>query len=439
MGVPAHWIEAQYRRAAAAMQTSISPTAIRKSRPGFGQHIVPVRGAIVASPVPAAYDPDPDYFFHWYRDAAIVIDALRQLHECGAAGPEAMEHFTDFVHFSRSLESLDGAPLAAAAGRRNGVAAGFVRYLRVPEELAAVRGPLVAAESRVNPDGTLDISRWSRPQFDGPPLRALAVLRWLGGTALHPSARAAAAALLRSDIAFILRYWNAPGFDIWEEELGEHYYNLCISAAALRAAARWRGEQDEIVGARQCQAMAAQIAARLDDFWLADSGHYRSRVLTHGPRSTKELDISVILAAVHAGESGAAHTVDDPRLHATLDRLDAVFNTHYRINRERAPGEGPAMGRYAGDAYYSGGAYYFSTLGAAEFCYRAAINAERSSWMARGDAYLATVRRYTPDSGDMSEQFDQETGRQTSAKHLAWSYAGFISCIGARRALVGCA
>ena len=26
---------------------------------------------------PAAYDPDPDYFFHWHRDSAIVIDALR--------------------------------------------------------------------------------------------------------------------------------------------------------------------------------------------------------------------------------------------------------------------------------------------------------------------------------------------------------------------------
>ncbi len=27
------------------------------------------------------------------------------------------------------------------------------------------------------------------------------------------------------------------------------------------------------------------------------------------------------------------------------------------------------MGRYAGDRYFSGGAYYFSTLGAAEFYY----------------------------------------------------------------------
>jgi glucoamylase len=36
----------------------------------------------------------------------------------------------------------------------------------------------------------------------------------------------------------------------------------------------------------------------------------------------------------------------------------------------------------------------------------------------------------------MSEQFDQRTGEQTSAKHLAWSYAAFISCVAARRAAV---
>jgi glucoamylase len=95
------------------------------------------------------------------------------------------------------------------------------------------------------------------------------------------------------------------------------------------------------------------------------------------------------------------------------------------------------MGRYAGDVYFSGGAYYFSTLGAAEFCFRVAALCgearERSLWKARGDAYLATVRAYTPASGDLSEQFDQRSGVQTSARHLAWSYAAFISCVSARR------
>ena len=96
------------------------------------------------------------------------------------------------------------------------------------------------------------------------------------------------------------------------------------------------------------------------------------------------------------------------------------------------------MGRYPGDTYYSGGAYYFSTLGAAEFCFRAAQWCEPAqSWIERGDAFLQTVRAFTPANGDMSEQFDQQTGAQTSARHLAWSYAAFISSVAARRAVVG--
>jgi glucoamylase len=93
------------------------------------------------------------------------------------------------------------------------------------------------------------------------------------------------------------------------------------------------------------------------------------------------------------------------------------------------------MGRYEGDVYYSGGAYFFSTLGAAEFCYKAAPGSpDAQRWIDRGDAFLRTARAYTGAQGELSEQFDQNSGEQTSAKHLAWSYAALISTVVARRA-----
>jgi glucoamylase len=145
----------------------------------------------------------------------------------------------------------------------------------------------------------------------------------------------------------------------------------------------------------------------------------------------------VILAAVHTDSSGSRHSVRDPRMHATLARLEALFDAAYPINHGRTTGTAPAMGRYAGDVYYSGGAYYFSTLGAAELCYRAAVGAAGArSWLQRGDAYLATVRAFIPEDGEMAEQFDQRTGAPASAKQLAWSYAAFISCVAARRAAI---
>lgn len=431
------WLERQLRHSASAMLASVSPVGIVKHRPGFGQSVRAIVGAIVASPVLASWDPEPDYFFHWFRDSAVVVDALRLLHLDELLGEEAPRHLRDFTRFSLALNRLDGRIDAAVPGRRARVAPDFLQYLREDADLASAHGDEVAAETRVNPDGTLDISRWSRPQHDGAPLRALALLRWLADVPLAPALRAELGELIRFDLGFTLRHAREPSFDIWEEESGLHYYTLRVSAAALTAGAAWlrgEGDADDAALAQRCVDESQAVLRLLDGCWDEAQGHYRSRGLAGDPPSSKALDIAVILAAIHGGDDAAAHGVADPRMQATLARLEALFDAAYAINRGRPAGHGPAMGRYAGDVYFSGGAYYFSTLGAAEFCFRAAaLGRDAASWFARGDAYLATVRAYTPAGGDLSEQFDQTTGAQTSARQLAWSHAAFISCVHARR------
>lgn len=397
------WISRQWDHAAEMMLKSISPVNIVKARPHFGQVIVPKPGSVVASPVLAAYDPEPDYFFHWYRDSAAVIDALRLLR------PElskADSLFRDHVRFSLDLEAVDGRVLPddwRAAAQPD-----FARFLR--KSIDDAHGMAILAETRVNPDGTLDITDWPRPQHDGPALRALTVLRW--------GAEGEAADLLRRDLAFVLHRGGRPCFDIWEEEFGLHAYTMRISAAALSAGAPWLAERGETEMAQRCGTEAAVLEKALDAFWTEEGGYIRSRHV-EGGAPEKLLDCAVILAANHAGVTG-------PRYEATLRRLEELFLAAYPINRNLPAGRAPALGRYAGDTYYSGGAYYFSTLGAAEYCYR-------SGDAARGDAYLETVRAFTPQSGDMSEQFDQGTGAQASARHLAWSYAAFLTAVAARR------
>ncbi|WP_119389749.1 glycoside hydrolase family 15 protein [Taklimakanibacter lacteus] len=426
-----NWIDRQYQLSAQAMLPAISATHLTKTRPGFGQTIVPKRGSIIASPVLADWDPDPDYFFHWFRDSAIVIDALRVLHAGGMPDIDAVTHFRDFVEFSLALNTLDGRPLVDDPSWRERTQARFRQYLRPDAELAAIRPDTVVAETRVNPDATLDISRWSRPQHDGPALRVIAVLRWLAGMpALDPAITARAALLLRADIDFLLLHAGEPDFDMWEEERGHNYYSLRLSATALAKAALWL-KSDPL--AETCRATAATLQHRLDEFWLESRSFYRSR-LSGAPN--KFLDISVIFAAIHAGGVGPLHSIRDVRMLATLDKLDDLFDRLYPINRSRPKTQAPALGRYEGDVYFSGGAYYFSTLAAAEFCYRLAGECSgdlAKTYSARGDAYLATVRAYTPEDGALSEQFDQKTGIQTSARQLAWSHAAFITAVAARR------
>jgi len=426
------WIERQYRHSAAALLRSVSPVGIVKSRPGFAQVIRPHRGSIVASPVLGAYDPEPDYFFHWFRDAAVVVDALRVLFEDGGDA-QYVSCFADFVSFSRSLQDLDGRRLAESAWR-DAVAADFKQFLRSEDDLAQSHGEALSGETRVNADGTLDISKWPRPQNDGPAMRAITLLRWQAATSFGADLAAAVEALLRADLRYTQRHWREACFDIWEEEKGFHYYTLRASASALESGATWLEHRQENAEAALCRDDAGAILKVLDEYWREDLQFLKSRVLEADAPTRKELDIAVIFAAVHAGENAPTHSVRDARMHATLARLEALFDSEYAINRDRDESRGPAMGRYAGDVYYSGGAYYFSTLAAAEFCFRAALySSSRKSLIGRGDAYLETVRAYTPADGELAEQFDQRTGAQTSARQLAWSYAAFITCAKARK------
>ena len=79
---------------------------------------------------------------------------------------------------------------------------------------------------------------------------------------------------------------------------------------------------------------------------------------------------AVILGVLHAGLGKGPHSVQDERVLLTFKKLNELFAAEYAINS--GGGQGIMFGRYKGDSYVSGGAYYFSTFGAAEFYYRLA-------------------------------------------------------------------
>src|ERR1700760_1483409 len=118
------WIAIQRRYAIAGLLRCISSQQV-KIREGFGQRIVPRPGSVVASAVLASWDPLPDYFFHWYRDSALIVDALRLVQE---AVPQARQLLADFVRFSLELAALDGR--AMPAGWQDKVQPDFARFLR---------------------------------------------------------------------------------------------------------------------------------------------------------------------------------------------------------------------------------------------------------------------------------------------------------------------
>ncbi len=229
------WIARQAHHSAEVMERAISAIHLTRRRAAFGQVVVPVRGSVLASPVIANWDPEPDYFFHWLRDSAIVMRAVAGLMADAATEDEYARwrgHFEDFVRFSLALSRLDGAALVARDDVRQRTEPAARKFLRPEGEARSLTGEALLGEPRFNPDGTIDILQWARPQYDGPALRALACLRYLdvGGAPTDDLD-----ALLRLDLGFTARHAGEPCIGPWEEgdENTHHYYTALVQLGAL--------------------------------------------------------------------------------------------------------------------------------------------------------------------------------------------------------------
>jgi glucoamylase len=417
------WIAAQKRRSIIAMEHAISATTLIRRRESFGQVVVPAKGSVLASRSIANWDPEPDYFFHWLRDSAIVMRGVADLmaDSIGAERARWRRHFEDFVDFSLRLSELDGA---AAADHRATTQREFRKFLRPHAEIAALSGDSLLAEPRFNPDGTIDIFRWSRPQYDGPALRALACLRYLaaGGAPSDGLAR-----LLRLDLSFTLHHAGESCIGPWEEagQIAQHYYVALVQLGALVHGRAWTGDT-----AADWDAAERKLRASLDRHWSERQGIYLAR-LPAAETVLDTLDAAVLLAVWDADLPDGQHSVADPRVQQTQSTIEEYFAREFPINLGRAA---PLLGRYRGDRYFGGGAWYPTTLAAAGLYYRRARLAgqDRDAHVARGNAMMDALRGVTPPDGALSEQVDRATGKQTSERRLTWSYAAFIAASRAR-------
>jgi glucoamylase len=464
------WLARQYARCAELMPRAISATHLTRHRHNYGQTIRAARGSILASTDPVE---NPDYFFHWLRDSSVVIDALRCLIQDGIFREQGLRLFDDFVAFSLDLSRLDGRAIPHDEEERAGVLPDYVQYVRTRAEMADIHGEAVLGEVRLSADGRLDILQWSRPQNDGPALRALALMRYWRDEALRPSLPLASMrALIEGDLDYTFAHWREPCYDIWEEHCRRHYHTQIAQFAALSDGAEFASALGDEARAEKF-AQAARAASATLDLYFYD-GAYRTPLPDPALKSTPtlRLDFAAILGVVQAARRNGPHSPADPKALATLTRLEALFDGAYLINRDRPKECGIAHGRYDGDTYFTGGAFYFSTLGAAEFYYRfatAAASGERIAlslhnrdiiaqmlgavdWtlgrealrpefaaplaralIGRGDAIMATVRRFAPDTGELAEQFSHIDGAPVSAGNLTWSYASFILARACRR------
>lgn len=394
------------------------------------------RGAVIASPSLS----DPPYFYHWIRDAALVMDQLNPQDESDR------EMLRDYARFSRQNQ-----------------------------QTLTLTG---LGEPKFNADGTAFNLEWGRPQNDGPALRALTLMRYRLSTADK-----VADEVIWTDLDYIAGIWLNPSYDLWEESLGEHFYTLMVQRAALETGARFAWD---IVGdgdrGNRYQNQASRITQRLEHFW--DSSQKRivaTRTWSGVPLyKIANLDTAVVLAVLHSRAKTGSFSLRDDRVAATVVQLEDTFRELYPLNRDSAESLPlpPAMGRYPEDLYdgatnIGGNPWFLITLGFGEFYLKKARALTKDGQLqitslnldfyqrlvppplmlslghnlsdkdslfhvlidglrTRGEGFLTRAKRSAGADGRLSEQFHRSTGQMTSARDLTWSYAALLSFLKAR-------
>mmetsp|Transcript_77970 Transcript_77970/g.252946 ORF Transcript_77970/g.252946 Transcript_77970/m.252946 type:complete len:1172 (-) Transcript_77970:347-3862(-) len=327
-------------------------------------------------------------------------------------------------------------------------------------------------------DGTPYPGTWCRPQTDGPPLRALTLMKFAGSGLITEAMEKHLWTLITFDLDWLA---NGTGIamescDLWEESRdANHFWNRVVMRAALEQGSRTASQMgDNERALRYQRAWQEFIGDPIQDHMeaTADGNFITECPLSDSKEQSadcikyeKTIDGAVILALVHSGvlgvvKDGAGVAVSDVVATTVLVYNEAFCNL-YPVNEQDTSAGVPGVlyGRYLKDEYGGGNPWQLISAALANLMYLASQEisrgaamgeAQHSAWrralqsksfrgtapefIAAGDSVLARLRHHVTSFDDwhLYEQINRYTGEQYNAKDLTWSYAEVLSALKAR-------
>ncbi|KAJ4288340.1 hypothetical protein N0V88_007378 [Collariella sp. IMI 366227] len=413
----ASWINTETPIAWKNLLCNIGPSGCRASGAGLG--------VVIASPSKS----NPDYWYTWTRDASLVFTGIVDsfAHNYSAELQTTMQNF---IIGQARLQGVSNP----SGGFSNGAGLGEPKFM---VDLRQFTG------------------EWGRPQRDGPPLRAIALIRyakWLVKNNYKTTALDVVWPVIKNDLAYTTQYWAQTAL---------------VEGAQLAALLG--------VECSSCLTVAPNILCFQQSFWNG-GGYINSNIDHSHQRSGK--DSNSVLTSMHNFDPAAGcdpntfQPCSDRALRNHKSYVDG-FRSAYSLNRGIAQNKGVAVGRYTEDVYYGGNPWYLSTFAAAEQLYDAiyvwkkegsititalslpffkdllpsiAAGTYKSdsanfksiidAVFAYADSFMDVAAKYTPSDGSLTEQFDRNSGNAIGATHLTWSYAAFITAAERRAGIV---
>lgn len=391
------------------------------------------KGFVVASP--SKYE--PNYYYHWVRDAALVMKAL---------APELKNTYKE-----KMMKD-------------------YINLVARHQEIYKITDQ---GEPKFNPNGSSFQEPWGRPQNDGPALRVLALIDYAfslieAGQKSYITQKLYASTLpaktvIKKDLEYVSHNWMKSDFDLWEEVKGTHFYTRMVQRSALLKGAELAKKLNDPLAAKWYLSQASLIDRELKSHWSPEKKYILTTINYAGGLNYKasNLDTSVILAVNHTNDLNLSFAHDDSRVIATFNKLVKVFRSKFAINQNE---KGTALGRYPEDQYYGGHPWFLLTNGAAEYLLklrkviqlRGKIEIDDNSQnfynnlMSRNFKkgvitnkktvtsiakklksyaidFLLKNKKHMGSDGQMDEQYDQNSGYMVGARDLTWSYASYLS------------
>lgn len=362
----------------------------------------------------------PNYYYHWVRDAGLVIDSL-----------------------------VSSYQVSTSAVDKTAIRQKLSEYIDFSDHIQQTRTLTGLGEPKFNVDGSAYNDPWGRPQNDSPALRAISFLHWAkvlaqeGDTqtlARLYKAEMPANSVIKRDLEYVSHHWRDSSFDLWEEVRADHFYTRMVQRRAMIEGAALARQMGDTPAALWYAEQGREIEATLNSFWDANKG-FIGATQNHAEGlngKVSNVDTAVILGLLHGGMNDGFMAFSDPRVLATLQKIEDTFKAIYPVNQNpEAPGV--AIGRYPEDVYggadFNGGnPWPLCTLAVAEAYYRAAGELEKSGQstkaqelIAKGDQFVARVQFHSHADGSLNEQINRNTGYMTSVSDLTWNYAAILT------------
>ncbi len=384
-------------------------------------------GAVIA----AQTRNNPNYYFHWVRDAALTMEAL-----------------IDRYNYNVKVGAIHTQEQQALKRK-------MMEYFDFSEHIQNLRTIEGLGEPKFNVDGSAFNEPWGRPQNDGPALRALSFIHlakilvnegqidFVRARLYNP--KAGVGSVIKRDLEFVSHHWTDPSFDLWEEVKGDHFYTRMVQRRALKEGADLASTMGDNGAAYWYAGQAREIERDLQSFWDQNRGH----LITTKNRTAgidykhSQLDTAVILGLLHGSLHDGFFPFRDNKVQATMDRIAESFYRTYAVNKNSSI-PGLAIGRYPEDMYagthFNGGnPWVLTTLAFAEAYYMTAAeysthgqHTKAQEYIEKGDLFVMRVQYHSHNDGSLNEQIDRNSGFMTSVEDLTWNYGAILTTFLAR-------